>query len=432
MTTEREGAAYQAPSTTYTRRGVLKGSLAVGAGALALTAFGGHLTVPSAAASAIGSTQAADEMLDRSKLTITNTLAVNLTRHSATAPLHQGTFNGQPAWFVITEASDQGIARDLGVNFAPRLANIPADHPAVQPVNSTNPVLGRDMVTFAGVPNFGLGRELVAGPQGFPPAHAQPGAFGMGQYADLVRLGNVVYNAPIVAVGAGPFDLTTHKDTHDRVLAIDTAKLTVELLIVRAFAFGQEIIYHSFSASDPITAVIERGTFVPAMAKIPLTNTRTVQEGARSSIFGFVNGQTGPTSPPAQGLNHVILDGRNPEEATPQNMALMEALRRGGDSRNVLDTFPTLRDPALARLYSPLWDLQMGRWSDEAVAQGRNTAQTDSNQIRQLAAQGVVTAPDGAPLVTQNIVINCPVIGFIDQPPVAPQAPDPGRTPGAP
>ncbi len=46
--------------------------------------------------------------------------------------------------------------------------------------------------------------------------------------------------------------------------------------------------------------------------------------------------------------------------------------------------------------------------------------------------RGAVTASDGLPLVTKNIQINCPIIGFIDQPPTEFQAPDPGRTPTSP
>ncbi len=426
MTDDSGRTARPMLDATCTRRGLFKGALGAGASAAALATFGADFMMSAATVRA-----ADDEMLDPGKFTIKNTIAINLTKHFARVPLHQGSFNGQPVWYVMTEASDQGIASDLGLNFSPRLANIPPSHPAVQQVASTDPVVGRGMVTFAGMPNFSPMRMLTPGPMGFPPAAFAIGAAGDAKYSDLVRVqgGNVVFNAPIIAVGTGPFDVTTHTNTHDRVLAIDTGKMTVDLLIVRAFAFGREIIYHSFSASDGLTSVIERGTFIPAMAKIPMTDTRTPDDGARSAIFAFVNGKAVLESPPGQGLNHVILNGRNAEEATLQNMNVLDALRRGGDSRNVLDTWPILPgDPARARRYSPLWDLQMGRWSDAAVAQGLNNAQTDSNQIRQRAAEGLVTSSDGAALVTHDIVINCPALAFTDQPPMAPQAPDPGRS----
>jgi len=423
MTNEPHTTTFSASHPALTRRTLLKGTLAAGVSTLVLPLFGNNSPVHETVV------YAADEMLPSSKFTIKSTIAVNLTKHFATTPLHQGTFNGQPVWYVITDASDEGIASDLGLNFAPRLANIPADSPAVQMVTSANRVLGRDMVTFAGVPNFSPTRIVTAGPKGFPPADFSPGAFAAGKYSDLVRVqgSSVVYNAPIIAVGTGPFDVTDHTNTHDRLLAIDTAKMTADLLMVRAFSHGKDILYHSFSASDVIAAPIERGTHIAALAEVPFTNTRTTQAGARSSIFAFVNGRTGAMSPPAQGLNHVIIDGGNTKDASLRNIDVLEALRQGGDAHNVLDAFTTLRDPALARLYTPLWDLQLAKWSDEAVAQGLNTAQTDANQIRQLASRGLVLAPDGLPITTQNIIINCPIIAFINEAPEAPQAPDPGR-----
>lgn len=429
MTTGQDRAALANAGRVYTRRDVLKGTLAAGVGTLAATTFGGAMVPGAVAQELAGAAQAPDEFLPPSKFTIKSTLALNLTKHFATTPLFQGTCNGQTVWYVITDCSDARIAADLGLNLAPRLANIPVGHPGVQQVMSANPVLGRDMVTFPGKPNFSPMRIITPGPMGFPPARFQSGAHGDAKYSDLVRIQgtSVVYNAPIVAVGAGPFDVVTHTDTHDRLLGIDTGKLTADLLLVRAFAFGKDIFYHSFSASNPLAAPIERGTFIPNMGEIPFRNSRTIKEGARSSIFAFVNGQTGPNSPPAQGLNHVILDGHGSEDPSLQNPTLLEALRIGGDAHNVLDSFTTLSDPNLAALYTPMWDLQLAKWSAEAVAQGLNVAQEDANQIRQLAARGLVTAADGLPLVPENIIVNCPIVAFVDQAPEAPQAPDPGR-----
>ncbi|MGI8854745.1 MAG: DUF7482 domain-containing protein [Thermomicrobiales bacterium] len=419
MQDQRNRGIIRIGSTPFTRRAMLKGTLA-GAGGLALSTVGGGFAMQAT------TVLAADEMLSPSKFTIKNTLAVNLTKHFATTPLFQGTFNGQPVWYVITEASDERVASDLGLNFAPRLAN--AAPVSVQQVTSSNPTLGRGMVTFAGIPDFSPTRVVVAGPTGFPPASFAPGANADAKYSDLVRVqgSNVVYNAPIVAVGAGPFDVTTHTNTHDRLIGIDTAKMTADLVMVRAFSHGKDIFYHSFSASNPLAAPIERGTFVPLLGMVSPPNTRTTADGARSSIFAFVNGQTGLPGPPAQGLNHVIVDGGGTKDASLQNADVLTALSLGGDAHNVLDSFPTLRDPALARLYTPLWDLQLVKWSDDAVARGANTAQTDANQIRQLAAQGVVHAADDLPLVTVDIVVNCPVIAFFDQAPDVPQAADPG------
>ena len=52
---------------------------------------------------------------------------------------------------------------------------------------------------------------------------------------------DVVYNAPIVAVGSGRFDVTNHTNTHDRLLSIDTAKMTAGLAFIRGFSNGKPL-----------------------------------------------------------------------------------------------------------------------------------------------------------------------------------------------
>lgn len=89
----------------------------------------------------------------------------------------------------------------------------------------------------------------------------------------------------------------------------------------------------------------------------------------------------------------------------------------GGDAHNVLGSFPTLRDPRLASLYTPMWNLYIAEWSAESVANGTNVTQKDANAIRQLAVQGIVTNPGGGMLGSANFVVNCPVLGFADEAP---------------
>jgi hypothetical protein len=125
----------------------------------------------------------------------------------------------------------------------------------------------------------------------------------------------------------------------------------------------------------------------------------------------------------------VLIDGKASLDTGPQNPELSEALRQGGDFHAVLDIFPTFEDPELAALYTPLWDVQFGVWSDAAVAKRLNTAQTDGNQIRQLAAQGLLTSPGGAPLASNREIVNCPVFGFADEAPTGPQAEKPSSQP---
>ena len=363
----------------------------------------------------------------KANLTMQSVLRVDLTKNIATVPLHKGSYNGTPVWYVLMDVSDAALARDLGLNFAPRLANADNGCPAcVQTVMSADPVLGRADVAFAGTVDFSPSRVLVPSATGFPPLMAAPGSVAGRGYSDLVRVAGspAVYNAPIVAVGDDPSDVTTHSDTLDRVIAIDTQAMTVDLQFIRAFSHGKDIFYFTFSSTAAISAVLERGTFVPAMATLPFANDDQNPLGARCAIFTFVNGQRGATSPPAQGLMHVILDNP-PGDLSLENGALLESLARGGDAHNVLGCFPTLSDKRLRELYSPMWDLNIAVWSPDAVASGKNTTQTDANQIRQLAAQGIVTSPGGGLLGSSNFTVNCPTLGFASAPPTEDQAPRP-------
>jgi hypothetical protein len=369
-------------------------------------------------------------MLDKSKLTMSSVIQVDLDRNIARVPLFRGTYNGTAVWFVRMDVSDAAMATQLGLNFAPRLVNADNGCPAcIQTVTSSDPIPGRAPVTFAGTVDFSPMRTLVPGPQGFPPLSATPGSIAGPGYSDLIKVqgSNIVYNAPIVAVGNGPFDVSeSHTNTLDRVMAIDIINMTVDLQFIRAFSHGKEIFYFTFSSTGALSAVLERGTFIPALATLPFANDDENPNGARSAIFTFTNGKRGQNDPEAQGLMHVILDNP-PGNLSLQNPALLESLRKLGDAHNVLGSFPTLTDKRLRELYTPLWDLNIGVWSDDIVGKGQNFAQTDANTIRQLAVRNFITNPGGAKLSSANFLVNCPVMGFATTPPTEPQAPRPAN-----
>ncbi len=366
--------------------------------------------------------------LERTKLTMPSVISVDLDRNIARVPLFRGLYNGASVWYVRMDVSDAVLAQDLGLNFAPRLANAANGCPAcVQNVTSADPVLGGAPAAFAGTVDFSPERLIVPSATGFPPLTAQPGSVAGPGYSDLVRVAGsgVVFNAPVVATGDGPFDVSeSHTNTHDRVMAIDTENMTVDLQFIRAFSHGKDIFYFSFGSSGALSSTLERGTFTPVLGTLPFANDDEDPMGARSAIFTFTNGKQGELSPPAQGLMHVLLD--NPSgNLSLENPELLESLRLGGDAHNVLGSFPTLRDQRLRELYTPLWDLHIAVWSDAAVAGGVNFAQTDANTIRQLAERGFLTNPGGGALSSSNFVVNCPVLGFADTAPTEDQAPRP-------
>jgi len=387
-------------------------------------------------------------LLPRDHLTEESAIQVDLSKETVRLPLYKGvaykgTPNQETVWYVPLDASDSGLAHDLGVNYAPKLANIAVNDPeAVQTVTLESPTpdqnkFGQAVVDFQGAPDFSPTRIAEPGPNGFPLANFQPGAVAGQGYSPFIRIAgsDVVYNAPIVATGDGPFDVAHHTNTGDRVLGIHLAGPQpqgqyqdnwADLLFVKGFDAGQPILYISTDAGQPLTSVLERSTYVPALDKAAYNGGDDFLGSARERLFGFVNGQTGPDNPNAQGFVNLVKDGHASEDASAGNTALIDALRNGGDLLNVFGDFPTLSDPRHADAYSPLWDAQLGLWTDKAVKEGLNTRQIDEVQVFNLAA----TRPDlltginpatgrPAPYGATGVDINCAVIGFTDKPPTA-------------
>src|SRR5690349_20764506 len=208
-----------------------------------------------------------------------------------------------------------------------------------------------------------------------------------------------LFRSPIVATGDGPFDVTRHTNTEDRVLGIHIAgpskpgqfaESWVDLLFVKGFDAGQPIVYLGTDAGQPLTAVLERSTYVPALNNASFNGGDDFLGSARERLFGFINGQAGAANPDAQGFVHLVKDGFASSDASAGNTAMIDALRNGGDLLNVFGHFPTLTDPRHADAYSPLWDAQLGLWTPKAVKAGLNTRQIDENQVFNLAA----TRPD--------------------------------------
>src|SRR5713226_835184 len=378
-------------------------------------------------------------LLPRNNLVLESALQVDLTQDTVRLPLYKGTANGQTVWFILTEASDAGLAKNSGLNYAPKLANIAISCAAcVQTVTLDSPSadankFGPAVVHFLGEPDFSLTRTFVPGPNGFPPASFSPGAVAGPGYSPFIRIdaSAIVYNAPIVATGDGPFDVTTHTNTGDRVLGIHIAPASppgqfleswVDMLLVKGFDAGQHILYLSTEVGgDQGAAVLERSTYVPALANAPYNGGDDFLGSSRERLFAFINGQTGADNKQSQGFRHLILDGHAAEDASADNTALINALRNGGDLLNVFGDFPTFTDPRHAQAYSPLWEAQIGQWTDKAVQQGLNTRQIDENVVFNLAdtRPDLLTGPGGGAYGAQGVVINCAVIGFTNKPPTA-------------
>jgi hypothetical protein len=384
---------------------------------LALTATFGLLLAASPALTAQAS---AAQFLPADHVVLKSARNVDVKNQTAVLPIHKGNFNGTTVWYILTDSSDYGISRDLDIHYAPKLINLTIGCPeCVQEVTLGKPSgkFNNDaVVNFQGIPDFSPSRVFTPGQGGFPPAAAAPGAKGDDKYTPFIRIAGspVVYNAPIIAVGDGPFDVKTHSNTAERVLAIDTKQdddgPEATLLLARGFDSGQPILYLSTEASDPGAAAIERATYVPLLGHAPFANGDDNLGSARERIFVFINGQTGASNANSQGLQHVASDGNLNLDATLENSASLLT------SLNVQGDFPSLDDPRHASAYSPLWDVQLGEWTQKAIAEGKNTRQTDENEILNLVGRGYITGPGGS-AYGSVFVVNCPPVAFIDQRP---------------
>src|SRR5256714_14103728 len=270
-------------------------------------------------------------LLPRDQLTVESAIQVDLDKETVRLPLYKGEANGQTVWFVLLDASDAGLAHDLGVNYAPKLANIGVGDPeAVQTVTLDSPSpaqnrFGQALVHFQGAPDFSPTRVAVPGPSGFPLKSFQPGAVAGSGYSPFIKIAgsNVVYNAPIIATGEGPFDVAHHTNTGDRVLGVHIAPPSppgqflqsyADLLFVKGFDAGQPIVYLSTDAGQPLTAVLERSTYVPALDQAAYNGGDDFLRSPRERLVGVINRQNRHNKDPTPGLHHPLLARTPPGE----------------------------------------------------------------------------------------------------------------------
>ena len=303
-----------------------------------------------------------------------------------TYPLYRGTSRGRSVSYVITDASNLSVARALGVNYTPKLAQA-AGTAAVE--NSRSQVQGGNGIDFPATVNFSPARVLTPSPAGFPPAAAQPGAVGDPGYTPLVgvvfRGQQVVLDAPQIANATGQAD---------KITAISPAGHTVSYRETDGCYDDESVHYASFDASDPTAAAIEDVTYAPSLNAAPSPGCADAATPAadcsRESLIAFTNGQTGAANPQRQGLNAAVLDGPPP--------------------LNILQEVP---EPTSQFDYSPMWDVHLATWTSAVVAAGLNVRQTDFSAVLQQVADGNVTGfPAGSTFGPSGFIVNCPVVSL--------------------
>jgi hypothetical protein len=299
---------------------------------------------------------------------------------TATFPLRQGiTADGRSVSYIVLDASTSAAAKRYGVNRAAKLAKAKGSAAVVRVT-----IVGGKVV-FPATVDFAPTRTVIPGPTGFPPLAAEPGARDENwdktsgpHYTPLIQLPDgTILNAPHVANATGQAD---------KVISIDVPAGRVRFQETNGFSRGKAVRYVSTDASAPDVAALEGVTFAPVLATATFAGGDGT-DSARASLAVFVNGQTGGENPNRQGLASALLDGKDP--------------------LNLLAWKPN------QGRYSPLWDVHPAAWTDAAIAAGANVRQTEFAKVQDLARDGLVTGPGGAPFGAANIVVNCPIVSEV-------------------
>ena len=317
---------------------------------------------------------------------------VDTQARTITMPLYEGQIfgSGEEVWFIATDSTDQVNAGALGINHSAKLTFSETGRGA-----RTATLTGDGLLIFdQGRVDFSPVRQVIAGPEPnpFPPIVVQPGSEGDSLYtplAKIVNAGGHIYNLPTVATGPAEVllleDGTPNYDhVHDSVIAIDFENETVTLELAAGFSFGRPVLYLSTDSNSPIAAALEGATLAPGLDDIDVGNDDSLFS-AVERIFITANGPRGCDNPQRQGLNAALTDGEVPF--------------------NVLGGIPTL-----ALDYSPLWDANIGEWTQEAIDAGYRSRLIDEFQILSFVEFGFLTGPGGAEYGSTGIIINCPIV----------------------
>ncbi|MBX2882182.1 MAG: hypothetical protein KTR32_19700 [Granulosicoccus sp.] len=318
-----------------------------------------------------------------------------------TLPLYRGELRetGEAVWYIVTDTTDPDAAVALGLNHSGKLAF--ADHSRA--VRTAETRQDGTLMYDAGSVDFSPVRVVVPGNvddaslSAFPPSEFQPGAVGDELYSPLVRIRNNrdhIYNAPMVAFNVEEEDLdfcdgnVDHSVVHDSVVAICPEEETVTLALAAGFSFAKPVLYLSTDANDPLPAALEGAVYAPGLRDVAVGRDDSLFS-AVERIFLFANGPS-----------NVV-----PGEINPQRQGLSSAVMGEGGPLNVLGGIPTV-----ATDYSPLWDMNVGEWTQLAIDRGYRSRMTEEFQILGFVERGFITGPGGSTYGSTGLIVNCPIV----------------------
>lgn len=316
---------------------------------------------------------------------------------TVTLPLYRGQMkDGRSAWYILTDTSDEANAAALGLNFSAKL--VYADVGKAVRKASQQLIGGQTTVVFeSGTVDFSPARSISPGaaPNYFPPVALQPGAVGDADYSPLAKIGDFIYNAPMMAFDVSADQLNAFCDgnadkslVHDKVVKICPRDQTVTLRLTTGFSFGRPVLYLSTDASAALAAAFEEATLAPAMTDVKVGNDDSAFS-AVERIFAIINGP----------INNVA------GEINPQRQGFDSALKGEGGPLNILGGIPTV-----ATDYSPFWDLNAGEWTADAIANDYRSRVREEFEILGYVRRGFLTGPGGAPFGSTGLIINCSIV----------------------
>jgi len=306
-------------------------------------------------------------------------------------PLYEGSLaSGESVWYILTDTTDAANAAALGLNHSPKLAFSAVGNGAR--MGTLNEDL--ELVFANGAVDFSPALSVTPGDDApFPPAAVQPGAIGDEFYSPLVLIENAgshVYNAPMVAFNVDESALNAcggaidYSILHDKVMDICADEGTVTMELSAGFSFARPVFYLSTDANVDVAAALEKSTLAPGLNSIPVGADDSAFS-AVERIFQTANGPTGDDNPQRQGFDSALLG-----EGAP--LAVLGGI------------------PTIATDYSPLWDVNIGEWTQEAIDNGYRSRVTEEFQILGLVQDGHITGPGGSDYGSSGIIVNCPIV----------------------
>ena len=94
------------------------------------------------------------------------------------------------------------------------------------------------------------------------------------------------------------------------------AESWADLLFVKGFDAGQPIVYLSTDAGQPLTAVLERATYVPALNDASFNGGDDFLGSARERLFGVHQRPDRRRQPERPGFVHLVKDGYASQDAS--------------------------------------------------------------------------------------------------------------------